>query len=330
MKFRIIGMVLIVLLGFSCKKKADVSGAVKSSAQSDKPVALCTVAMVGDLVRHIEGDHIQVQTMLGPGIDPHAHKPTRKDIYNLQSADIIFYSGLNLEGKMIDTIKNLEAKKPVLAVSEQLPADKFLFPEGSEGHADPHVWMDVALWAEIIDPVADFLSAQYPENRSDFLVNAKELKSKLIKMDAKIMEIMKTVPEESRVLITAHDAFQYFSHAYRIRVEGVQGISTESEAGIRQINKLVDLLVEQKVKAVFVESSVSDKNVKALIEGAASRGHKVKLGGELFSDAMGNPGTYEGTYQGMLDHNATIITIALGGNADPKGLYGKLSPKDEK
>ncbi len=284
-----------------------------------------TCGMVTDIVRQVTGDRGEVIGLMGEGVDPHLYKPTRNDVKQLLNADIIFYAGLLLEGRMTETfIKVARSGKPVYAVSESLDEGYLREPPEFEGHWDPHVWMDVSAWSEAVALVVDALCEFDPEGAALYRDNAKAYRAELAELDAYVREVISSIPEGQRALITAHDAFGYFSRAYDIPVRSVQGISTESEAGVNDINQLVDFIVENEIRAVFIESSVSEKNIRALIEGAADRGWTVEVGGELFSDAMGAPGSYEGTYIGMLDHNATIIARALGGVAPEKGLRGQF------
>ena len=245
----------------------------------------------------------------------------------LLRSDIIFYAGLLLEGQMADVLVKVSRKRPVYAVTELLKPE-YLIHDPESGHSDPHVWMDVSGWMKAVDVVADALVAFDPSNEASYRANAAAYLEKLKALDDYARTAMASIPAEQRVLVTAHDAFGYMGRAYDLEVMGIQGLSTESEAGLKDINRIVDDLVRRRIPAVFVESSVSDKNVKALIEGAASRGHAVKIGGELFSDAMGAAGTYEGTYVGMIDHNVTVIVRALGGQAPPAGMQGRLRHTD--
>jgi manganese/zinc/iron transport system substrate-binding protein len=284
-----------------------------------------TVGMVTDIVRQVAGDRAEVEGIIGEGVDPHLYKPTRGDVARLMAADVVFYSGLLLEGKMTDTLIQVAKRKPVFAVTEKVDESFLLQPEGFEGHYDPHLWMDVGGWMQAVKAVSDALGGVDPASASYYRGNADRLLAELKKLDAYVREVIGSIPKGSRILVTAHDAFNYFGRAYGIEVAGIQGISTESEAGLDDINRLVDLLVEKKVRAVFVETSVADKNVRALLEGARARGQSIQIGGKLFSDAMGAPGTYEGTYIGMIDHNATVIARALGGKAPVRGMKGTLA-----
>lgn len=302
---------------------------LKSGSNVGTPIkVVATTGMVADLVRNIGQDKVEVNQLFGPTVDPHLHKIQRDDLQAIGAAEIVFYSGLMLEGKMSDTFVKYARKKPVIAVTEEINKEYLLEPEDFEGHYDPHVWNDVSAWAKCIPVVENALSEFSPDNAADFKKNAEEFAAKLNRLHEYGKKSLSTVPREQRILITSHDAFNYFGRAYDINVQGVQGLSTESEAGLQRINQLVDFLVEKKVSAVFVESSVPRKNIEALIEGAKSRGHEVKIGGELFSDAMGKEGTYEGTYIGMLDHNITTVTKALGGTV-PDGGFKSLSSHKE-
>lgn len=324
----------------TCNKKFDLSRRslvglafvaallpVQAFAQTFTAVA--TTGMIGDAVKAVAGNASKVDVLLGSGIDPHSYKPTRSDIARLASADIVFYNGLLLEGKMTDALMRVaNAGRPVVPVTEALDEKYLLEPEGFAGQFDPHVWMDVTGWKKAVEAVRDSLIKFRPALADTFRTNAARYLGELDKLDTYVRDAVASVPKESRVLITAHDAFNYFGRAYDFEVQGIQGISTESEAGLKRIQELVDMLVKRRIGAVFVESSVSDRNVKALIEGARARGHTVKVGGELFSDAMGAPGTYEGTYIGMIDHNATTIARALGGKTPARGMSGRLARAD--
>ncbi len=309
------------LLLASCAQQAE-----PATDTPDRFTIVCTVGMVADIVSHVAGERGVVTNIIGEGVDPHLYKTTRNDVAKLNAADIIFYSGLMLEGKMADALVRVaRGGKSVYAVTELIDEQYLLEPEGFAGHHDPHVWMDVAGWMKAVEAVARSLSEVDPDHASSYRENASRYLEELERLDAYIRRGITSIPEASRVLITAHDAFNYFGRAYDIEVLGIQGVSTESEAGLDDINRLVDMIVDRGIRAVFVETSVADRNVRALIEGAASRGADLVIGGTLFSDAMGAPGTYEGTYVGMLDHNATLITRALGGTAPERGMQGRLA-----
>ncbi len=296
-------------------------------AETPKPAlkVVCTVGMVTDIVKQVAGSRADVRGLIGEGVDPHLYKPARNDIAQLQSADVVFYSGLMLEGKLTDALVRVQRSgKKVFAVTEQLTEKELLEPEEMAGHYDPHVWMDVSAWRRAVDVVAQAMRECDIAGAAHYEENARRYQAELERLDGYVRKVIRSIPEKHRILITAHDAFNYFGRAYGLRVLGIQGISTESEAGLEDIRRLVNVIVENGVRAVFVESSVSEKNVQALVEGAKARGHALTIGGTLYSDAMGPPDTYEGTYVGMLDHNATVIARALGGEAPADGMQGRL------
>jgi len=287
--------------------------------------AVATTGMVADIVAEVGGERTSVHSLMGADIDPHLYRPTRSDVARMQSADIIFYNGLMLEGRMGDTLVQMARTSPVFAVSEAVDEAVLLDKDEYEEAFDPHLWMDVSLWIRAVEVVVDALSEFDPDGAREYRANADAYIAQLEELEAYVREIMETIPENRRILITAHDAFGYFGAAYDVEVLGVQGISTESEAGLEDINSLVNFIVENDVQAVFAESTVPDRAMMAIIEGAAARGHRVELGGELFSDAMGAAGSYEGSYIGMIDHNATTVARALGGTAPERGLHGRLA-----
>lgn len=285
---------------------------------------VATTGMIADAARRIGGDAVVVRALMGPGVDPHAYRQTRSDIVAMTRADLVLWHGLYLEAQMERFFEELSRKRRVVAVAQGLPKDQLLSHEDYANRFDPHVWMDPNMWVMVVDAVAAALSEQRPEMSATFAANADTYKAELVALADYADVTLNKVPSEQRILLTAHDAFSYFGRAYGFEVIGIQGISTQSEAGLNRVSALVDMLVDRKLEAVFVESSVSDRNVRALIEGAAAQGHTVKIGGELFSDAMGVDGTYEGTYLGMIDHNVTTIASALGADVPAGGMQGKL------
>lgn len=285
---------------------------------------VATTAMVADIVRNVAGERATIKGLIGEGVDPHLYKPTRADVSALSSADVVFYSGLLLEGKMTDVLEKIAESKPVVPVTSSIDPATFIEASEFAGNYDPHLWMDAQSWSQAVESVVNTLSEFDPPNASVYRKNADLYQEKLASLDDYAQRTIATIPAESRVLVTAHDAFSYLGRSYDIEVLGIQGINTESEAGLDDLNRLVDTIVQKKIRAVFIETSVADKNIKALIEGASAQGFEVKIGGELFSDAMGQAGTYEGTYIGMIDHNVTTIVRALGGEAPEKGLNGEL------
>lgn len=291
----------------------------------DKLDVVATTGMIGDAARQVGGDLVEVRTLMGPGVDPHAYRQTRSDIVAMAQADAVLWHGLYLEAQMEDFLRELEQDGNVTAVAEGLPRNMLIGHDDYDDKYDPHVWMNPNLWTQVVLNVRDALIAAQPQNEEIFRANTDAHTAELRELANYTTGVLSSVPPEARVLLTAHDAFNYFGSAYGFEVMGIQGISTESEAGLNRISELVDMLVERDIGAVFVESSVSDRNVRALIEGAAAAGHEVVIGGELFSDAMGADGTYEGTYLGMIDHNATVIAGALGGDVPDQGMQGLLN-----
>jgi manganese/zinc/iron transport system substrate-binding protein len=295
-----------------------------AAAQGRKLEVVATTAMIGDAVKAVGWERVNVDVLLGQGVDPHLYKPTRADIAKLAKADMIFANGLNLEAQFRDTFEQLGRAKPVVLAGEKLPREQLLADAAYKDKPDPHVWMDPELWKGVVGTIRDALSARDPAGTQVYDRGRDRYAGEIARLSDYVKQVLATIPKDKRILLTAHDAFNYFSRAYRIEVIGIQGVSTESEAGLKKIEGVVELVVSRKLPSIFVESSVSDRNVKAVVEGAARRGHTLVIGAELFSDAMGAPGTYEGTYVGMIDHNATTITRALGGEAPERGLNGRL------
>lgn len=311
---------------------AEESGQISPQeiSQNDRPTVVATVGMLADITRVVAGDRAEVIGLMGPGIDPHLHKPTRRDVRALASADVIFFVGLTLEGRMADALERLRRSgRYVVAVGDAIPHELLRMPDASEGHEgnhyDPHIWMDVQLWSRCVDRIATSMSAFDPAGAETYHRNAAAYQRELARLDEYLRKGIATIPREQRHLVTAHDAFGYFSRAYDIPVRSVQGITTESEAGLADITSLVDFLVKNKVPAVFIESSLSPRNLRAVLAGVESRGSEITIGGELYSDATGPAGSYEGTYIGMMDHNATVIAQALGGTVPHRGMNGKLN-----
>ncbi len=281
---------------------------------ADNIKIVSTTSQIGDLVQNIVGDTADVEFLMGTGIDPHLYQPTRSDISKLNQADVIFYNGMNLEGKMEALLERLSAEKNSFSIADNLYKKSMDVLENEKGF-DPHIWMDVNNWVIASKAVLAYLSELYPEHAKQYHKNHEGYVGYLVGLHEHTQASIDTIAPSKKVLVTAHDAFGYFGVAYGIEVIGIQGISTESEAGLQKIENTVSLLVERKIPAVFVESSVGDHNIKAIIEGAKARGHDVRIGGTLFSDAMGEAGTPEGTYIGMMLHNVKVIAEALGGSA---------------
>lgn len=270
---------------------------------------VATTGMIADAVRAVVGDSAEVVALMGPGVDPHLYKATHGDLEQLTNADVIFYNGLHLEGKMGDVLEKLALRKPVVAVTGRIPLS-LLHKVGPDSY-DPHIWFDVKLWQQAVMHIADTLAAIDMKNRNYFRANATAYLQQLDSLHEWVYSEVRSIPEERRVLITAHDAFGYFGSAYGIDVRGLQGISTVSEFGLQDISRLVDTIAARRIKAVFVESSVPKRSIEAVVAGVRERGHEVAIGGELYSDAMGEPGTPEGTYTGMVRANVNTIVGAL-------------------
>ena len=318
---------LIGLAGCQGERSSGVQAATSKTTATGRLKIVATTGMVADIVRKVVGSHADVTALMGSGVDPHLFKATRNHIKQLQQADVVFYSGLMLEGQMQLALEQIKRGRTVVAVTAELEKSEKEYlrsPPDFEGHYDPHVWMDVAAWSRCVNSVIETMSTTDPANAADYRENGDRYRAELAKLDDYVRTVIASIPASHRLLVTSHDAFGYFGRAYGIEVRSVQGVSTEAEAGIQDVNRLVDLLVERKLPAIFVETSVNEKNIRAAIEGARSRQVIVTIGGKLFSDAMGAEGTYEGTYAGMLDHNATQIALALGGTAPERGFSGRL------
>ncbi|WP_044640513.1 metal ABC transporter solute-binding protein, Zn/Mn family [Risungbinella massiliensis] len=301
--FGLAGLYLVLLFSIGCQKQAD-------TFDGKYPIQITsTTGMVSDLVQNIGKEKVTVQTLMGPGVDPHLYKASHGDLDKLEKADIIFYSGLHLEGKMSEVLEKIGNQKTVVAVTSEINPKILL--QTAENQIDPHLWFDVSLWIEAAKKVEKTLIAYDPKNKAFYEQNASVYLKSLQELDTYVRTQLSTIAPEQRVLVTAHDAFGYFGKAYGYEVVGLQGISTASEYGLKDVQRLVDLLSSRKIKAVFVESSVPKKSIEAVVQGAKQKGHSVVIGGELFSDALGEHGTPEGTYIGMVRHNVDTIVQAL-------------------
>ncbi len=289
-------------------------------AQARAPQVVTTTAMLADAVRGVGGDALPVTALMGEGVDPHLYRPTRADTQRLLAADLVVLNGHRLEGRMEEVLARLaRAGRRVLSLAETLPRSRLRTHPEYPDAADPHIWMDPLLWADAAAALPPALAAiGLPAGGLD------AYRARLARLHDYAAQALGAVPPPQRVLVTAHDAFGYFGARYGLALDSIQGLSTESEASLARIEALVALLVERRVPAVFAEASVPDRAVRALIEGAAARGHQVRLGGVLFSDSLGRPGSYTGTLEGMLDHNITTIARALGADVPPRGLNGRL------
>lgn len=310
--FALLTILCAVLIAGCGGRDGESGNESQMVADPDRPiVVVTTIGMIADIVKNIGGERVTVQALMGPGVDPHLYKATPGDIKKLNEADIVFYNGLHLEGKMADVLGSLSNRKPSIPVAGEIPSEQLLEFETSPEFPDPHVWFDVKMWMLAVEKARDALIEFDPESEELYNENAAAYVRELEELDRYVAEQIATIPEERRVLVTAHDAFGYFGRAYGIEVAGLQGISTATEASLRDIQRIVDLLVKRRIKAVFVESSVPRRTIEAVVAGAKVKGHEVAIGGELFADAMGESGTPEGNYIGMVRFNVDTIVKAL-------------------
>lgn len=285
-----------------------------SGDPAEKIQIVTTIGQIAEPITVIGGDRVEVQSLMGPGVDPHLYNATQGDIQKLQGSDVVFYSGLHLEGNMTEIFEQIGKNKPVLAIADAIPRDQLLEDEGKA--IDPHVWFDIDLWKLALDSAVEELKAFSPDDAEYFEQNKRDYFAKLDELKAEAKDKIRQIPEAQRVIVTAHDAFGYFGRMHGMEVVGLQGLSTEDEIGLSDINGTIDTLLEHNIPAVFIESSINPASINAVIEGAAKKGLNVKLGGELFSDAMGEAGTTEGTYIGMYRHNVETIYHALTGSGE--------------
>jgi manganese/zinc/iron transport system substrate-binding protein len=312
--FALLGLLVLSFLA-GCSPGAANGKPNLSPLSKGVPQVVATTTMVADLVRQVAGDHATVECLLGPGVDPHSYKATPRDAERLLAADLVVSAGLHLEGRLADLIGKLSSRVPVIAVGDRLPADRLL--EVDAGLHDPHVWFDADLWSLLPHEVAASLATIDPAHADGYHERAEAYAARLRGLDGSVRERIATIPEARRVLVTAHDAFRYFGRAYGIEVVGVQGTSTTAEAGLADVNRLVELIVSRRIPAVFVETSVADRNVQAVIEGAAAQGHTVRLGGRLYSDSLGDEASTHATLEAALMANVETIVTALSGEAGP-------------
>lgn len=289
------------------------AGGGSDAPLAERPVrVVATTSMLADLAREIGGDRVEVEGLMGPGVDPHLYRPRESDVARLVGADVVVYNGLHLEGKMGEVLEQVERRGVVAEpVAEAISESARLAPPEFQGNYDPHVWMDVMLWSEVAASVAATLSDLDPTHAAAYAANLLTYQARLDSLDAYVRERVAEVPEQLRVLVTAHDAFNYFGRAYGFEVRGLQGISTATEAGTADVSDLAAFVAERGIPAMFVESSVSPRNIEAVRQAVRARGAEVVIGGNLFSDALGDTGTPEGTYEGMIRHNVDTIVAAL-------------------
>ena len=273
--------------------------------------AVATTGMIGWAVEAVGGDRVRAEALMGPGVDPHLYKATASDVRKLADADVIFYNGLHLEAAMAELLEEMSARRPTVAVTRRLERDSLLAPPEFAGNYDPHVWFDVEMWIEAVEAVRESLSELDPACIATYQSNATRVTTELRELDDWVHRRVGELDPSKRVLVTAHDAFNYFGRAYGFEVRGLQGISTASEAGTADVQSLAQMIADRRIPAVFVETSIPQRTIEAVQAAVRSRGFEVRIGGSLFSDAMGNPGTDEGTYPGMVRHNVNTIVDAL-------------------
>ncbi|MBM7649177.1 manganese/zinc/iron transport system substrate-binding protein [Bacillus ectoiniformans] len=302
-------MITIFLAVILATGLAGCTSSEDNKKKEEQLVVATTIAQIADIVKNVGGEHVKVEALMGPGTDPHLYQAAQGDIKKLTEADVIFYNGLHLEGKMNEIFKKVNEQKPTYAVAESIPKEK-LKKSGDKLH-DPHVWFDISLWIYAVEKVEEGLATADPAHKEEFKANSQQYIERLKKLDEYGKKQMAQIPKESRVLVTAHDAFGYFGDAYGLEVMGLQGLSTDSEYGVKDVQSLVKTLADRNIKAIFIESSISDRSINAVVQGSENRGHEVKVGGELYSDAMGEEGTETGTYEGMFKHNIDTIVNAL-------------------
>lgn len=293
---------LFVIFLVACKAPTKSSGKLK---------VVVTTTMLTDLVKNIGGDLIDLQGLMGAGVDPHLYKASEGDVSKLFNADVIFYNGLHLEGKLVAVFEKMETQKTTVALGEFLAKEGLIGSDYFASNYDPHVWFNIQYFKEFSDKVTSVLSEKDPKNAASFTANNLAFQQKLDLLHTAVVNTIATLAPEKRILVTAHDAFNYFGKAYGFKVVGLQGLSTATEAGVQDVQKLSEYIIANKVKAIFIESSVPRRTIEALQEAVLSKGHQVSIGGSLYSDALGDGGSVEGTYVGMFLYNIKTIVNAL-------------------
>ncbi len=309
-KLNLLLSVFFILLLAACSQ----GDRPESDDLADRPIrVMATTSMIGDVIQNVGGERVEVASLMGPGVDPHLYKASEGDINRLSSADVIFYNGLHLEAKMGEVLEQMGGRMKTVAVSSGIDESQLLTPPEFKGAYDPHIWFDVTLWMNTVHVIKNTLIEMDPGSADFYRANADKYLAELEQLNQYVKEQATRLPEEKRVLITAHDAYNYFGRAYGFNVRGLQGISTASEAGTEDVQALADFIVERQIPAIFIESSVPVRTIEAVQAAAKSRGFEVAIGGQLFSDAMGDKGTEAGTYIGMVRHNIDTIVNALAG-----------------
>lgn len=298
---KIVFILLIASTIISCKTDKKENGKLN---------IVTTTTMITDLVKNIGGDYINIEGLMGSGVDPHLYKASEGDVTKLVNADIIFYNGLHLEGKLVDVFEKMKSKSPI-ALAEEIDKSTLIGSEYFGSNFDPHVWFNIEYYKQFARKVTTVLSEKDPKNANNYIENQNQYLAKLDRLQENIKTTIETLPKEKRILVTAHDAFNYFGKNYGFEVVGLQGLSTATEAGVKDVQRLAAFIIEKNVKAIFVESSIPRRTIEALQAAVNSKGHDVKIGGTLYSDALGNEGTLEGTYIGMFEYNVNTIINAL-------------------
>lgn len=294
--------ILVVIIVLGCKNNKQDIGKLK---------VVVTTSMLTDLVKNIGGDLIDLQGLMGAGVDPHLYKASEGDVSKLFNADVIFYNGLHLEGKLVAVFEKMEAQKTTVALGEFLAKDGLIGSDYFASNYDPHVWFNIQYFKEFSDKVTSVLSEKDPKNAASFTANNIAFQQELDLLQTRVVDAIASLAPEKRILVTAHDAFNYFGKTYGFKVVGLQGLSTATEAGVQDVQQLSKYIIKNKVKAIFIESSVPRRTIEALEAAVLSKGHQVSIGGSLYSDALGDTGSVEGTYIGMFLYNVKTIVNAL-------------------
>lgn len=302
--------IILIFLVVGCGGGDDSDDVSKAP---EKYNVVATTGMIANAAMNVGGDKVKVTALMGPGVDPHLYKASEGDVSRMSNADLILFNGLHLEGAMAEVLEKIGARANTFAVSFAVDEESLLSPPEFEGAHDPHLWFDVELWMHVVEGIRDKLIELDSDNAANYTENAANYLIQLDSLHNYVREQSERVAPEQRILITAHDAFNYFGKAYGFEVRGLQGISTAAEAGTADVQDLAQFIAEKKIPAIFVESSVPVRTIEAVQAAVKARGFEVKIGGELFSDAMGSPDTPEGNYIGMVSHNINTIVSALVG-----------------
>lgn len=295
---------LFALSVLSCKND--------TATKNDRLNVVTTTSMITDLVKNVGGDMIDLQGLMGAGVDPHLYKASAGDVTKLSGADIIFYNGLHLEGKLVEVFEKMgSSSKTQVALGERLDKSTLIGSDYFASNYDPHVWFNIQYFKQFVNTVVEVLSEKDPKNSDRYATNAKTYLAQLDVLEKEVKEVIETLPKEKRILVTAHDAFNYFGKSYDFNVVGLQGLSTATEAGVQDVQRLSQFIIDNDVKAIFIESSVPRRTIEALEAAVKAKDHEVVIGGSLYSDALGDAGTIEGTYIGMFTYNVNTIVNSL-------------------